>query len=255
MPKTIDFKRLRDWWSTPLGKAFLASEGEEVRKLIPLLFGYHAVLLGEAPFIQAFEGSPILHRIWMYPKTTEIAPGGVVSRYDKWPIISDGVDLVYLAHCLEFVQNPHEVLREVYRALRPEGHVVIANFNPWSSWGLWRWFVRYIKRTPWDGHFISLSRLKDWLALLGFDVVQVRSHFFKPPVTHVKTLERLNWLEKAMRVCCPFWSGGYVLLARKRVLTLTPIRPAFREIKVEPEKTVEPVEPVSCDAVDSDPPA
>lgn len=222
------WKNLRAWWGTPLGQAFLKSEEGEVKKILPQLFGYHLLVLGEPVFIQCVQDSPILHRVLICPYTiaSEINPV-LTSRHDKLPILSDGVDLVYLAHSLEFIKNPHEVLREVFRILIAEGHVIISNFNPWSVWGLWRWCVRFIKRAPWDNHFISIARLKDWLALLGFDVLQVNTYFFRPPVSHPGILQRLEWLEKLGRWFWPFFGGGYVLLAQKRITTLTPIRPSF----------------------------
>jgi hypothetical protein len=40
--------------------------------------------------------------------------------------------------CLEFHDDPHQILREVERVLIPEGEVIITGFNPLSLWGLRR---------------------------------------------------------------------------------------------------------------------
>ena len=222
------WKRLRAWWDSPLGMAFLKSEEGEVKKMLAQLFGYHLLVLGEPVFLQCVQDSAIMHRVAIHPFASFSETCSTLrSRHDKLPIISDGVDLIYLAQCLPFIKNPHEVLRETFRVLIPEGHVIISNFNPWSVWGLWRWCVHYIKRVPWDGHFISVTRLNDWLALLGFDILEVKRYFFRPPISHPVILQRLAWLEKVGRWCWPFFGGGYVLLAQKRVMTLTPIRPFF----------------------------
>lgn len=231
------------WCSTPLGQAFLKSEGEEIKKTITTLFGYHFLLLGEESLIQSLLESPIIHRVWLDTKITlreDCSP--LCSRYDKLPIISDGIDVVYLAHCLEFISNPHEVLRETFRILIPEGHVMITGFNPWSLWGIWRFVLRLFKRAPWDGRFISISRMKDWLALLGFDVIQINCYFFNPPFKNLNLLSRLKWLEKLGGYCWPLFGGGYLLLARKRVIALTPIKPAFKtESKLAVQGIIEPV--------------
>src|SRR5205823_3662158 len=95
-------------------------------------------------------------------------------RFDKLSIANDSVDVVYLAHCLERIANPHEVLREVFRILLPEGHVIITGINPWSFWGFTRFLLRYIYPLPWDGHFISVMRLSDWLTLLGFEIILIK---------------------------------------------------------------------------------
>lgn len=237
------WRRMRDWWSSPLGQSFLAIETEEVKKVVPKLFGYHLLILGEPQLIQCISESPITHRVWIHPQTIAIETGSPLNaRPDKLPILSDSVDVVYLAHCLEFINNPHEVLRESFRVLVPEGYVIISGFNPWSSWGMYRWVMRYIKRLEWDGRFISVTKLKDWLSLLGFDVMRVRGYFFRPPVSHPGMLQRLKWLELLRRWCWPFFGAGYVLVARKRVIMLTPIRPVWQKSRqLVPTGVVEPV--------------
>jgi SAM-dependent methyltransferase len=222
-------KNLRIWWDSALGQAFLKSESVAVKKMLPQLFGYHLLVLGEPVFVECVAESPIRHRVWVHPYlgASKIS-NTLTARHDKLPILSEGVDVVYLAHGLESINNPHEVLRETFRVLTAEGHVIISHFNPWSLWGLWRWCVRFIKRAPWDNHLISVSRLKDWLALLGFDVLGVKTYFFRPPVSHAGTLAHLSGLEKIGRWCWPFLGAGYVVLAKKRILTLTPIRPLFK---------------------------
>ncbi len=236
------WKRLQAFWVSPLGLAFLKSEEEQLKKMLSQLFGYHLLILGGSAFLQCVQESAITHRVVVnpYPGPLE-TPSAITARHDKLPIISDGVDLIYLAQCLAFIKNPHEVLRETFRTLMPEGHVIISNLNPWSLWGLWRWCVRYIKPVPWDGHFISVTRLKDWLALLGFDVLEVKRYFFRPPISHPGLLQRLACLEKCGRWFWPFFGGGYVLLAKKRVVTLTPIRPVFEsDRKVLVPNSIEP---------------
>ena len=54
----------------------------------------------------------------------------------------------------------------------PEGNLIISGFNPFSLWGLHRVLGRK-QGHPWCGQFIALMRLKDWLALLGFEALLV----------------------------------------------------------------------------------
>lgn len=226
LPQWITFRK---WLSSDLGLSFLKAEAKEVGELTTKLFGYYFILLGEPQFIVGLKNNPILNKLWLNPhveKTQGLS--SVACRQDKLAIISDDIELVYLAHALEFLQNPHETLREVYRILKPEGHVVISGFNPWSAWGLYKNSIHHFKKLPWEGRFISLLRLKDWLALLGFDVVETRYSFFRPPLSNENWLQKLSWLEKIGKWCCPFWSGCYIVLAKKRVMTLTPIKPAWK---------------------------
>lgn len=238
------WKTIHAWWGSPLGQSFLKTEALEINKVAPRLFGYHLLLLGESQLMQCVAESPITHRVWIHPDTSsDIQNDGnpLTARFDKLPILSDSVDVVYLGHCLEFVNNPHEVLRETFRVLIPEGYAIISGFNPWSIWGFYRWIMHYIKRLEWDGQFISITKLKDWVALLGFDVVRVRRYFYRPPISKMSWLQRLKWLETLGEWCWPFLGGGYVVVAKKRVLTLTAIKPAWQERrKIIPSRVAEP---------------
>lgn len=102
------------WWSMPLGQAFLNAESEELSKIIPTLFGYHFLLLGEEIFMGTLSQSPILHRVWSHPMLRKLtAHSGLTARHDKLPIASDCIDAMYLAHCLEVMNNPHEVFQKL----------------------------------------------------------------------------------------------------------------------------------------------
>lgn len=223
------WKSFRAWLKEPLGQTFLKAEAKELQSMVNTLYGYHLLLLGDVAFGNSVKSCPILHRVWIHPHVEESAEfSPLASRQDKLPVLSDEVELVYLAHALEFLKNPHEALREAYRVLKPEGHVVISCFNPWSIWGVWRSLLHFIKRVPWDGRFISLYRLKDWLALLGFDVIETRRCFFRPPVKQESWLKNLAFLETIGAWCWPIWGANYIILAKKRVMTLTPVRRSFK---------------------------
>ncbi|MDH5445612.1 MAG: methyltransferase domain-containing protein, partial [Gammaproteobacteria bacterium] len=140
---------------------------------------------------------------------------------------SDSVDVVVLNHALEFSHNPHQVLREVERVLVPEGHLVIMMFNPWSLWAVNRLLLRWKNTAPWCGKFISATRSKDWLALLGFEVGQSRGYFFRPALQQMTIMERIGWLEKMGQRFWSIFGGGYMLVAKKKTETMTPIRPKW----------------------------
>lgn len=243
MKYNIYWKKFRDWLNMPLGQTLIAEEAKTISEFIQTVFGYHLLFLGEWPLLHSILKCPILNRIWIHPfaeKRDNCA--SVISRQDKLPIMMDEVDLIYLAHCLELNVNPHEVLRESYAALKPEGHVIISGFNPWSFWGAWRFSVRYLKRAPWDARFISLLRLKDWLALLGFDIIQVKTCFFLPPIESENWLTKMSWLEKVGRTIFPLFGASYIVLAKKRVMSLTPLRVDWQKRrKLIPAGLVEPV--------------
>lgn len=145
------------------------------------------------------------------------------------PFDSRCIDLVVLPHTLDFSADPHQVLREVERVLVPEGHMVILGFNPISLWGLRRLFTPRSRRTgPWSAQFISLRRMKDWLALMHFEITGGSMMYYRPPLSNPGVLDRLFVLDRLGDRWWPMMAGVYLLVAKKRVAGMTPIRPQWR---------------------------
>ena len=148
----------------------------------------------------------------------------ILAEADQLPFTENQFDVIVLPHTLEFQALPHEVLREVFRVLRPEGRLLISGFNPYSLYGIKRYFGRD-RSGPWGGEFISLSRAKDWLTLLGFDIVGGQLDCYNVPAQNEKTLHRLRGLEGAGDHWWPFAGGVYFLHAVKRVAGTRLIKP------------------------------
>lgn len=227
--------RLREWYGRPLGRRLLEEEQRELAEMLPNLFGYYLLQVG-CSMDRYLAGASRIRNQTVIDERWPTPPGGgdarvmgMYARPDMLPVQHDYVDVVLLPHTLEFERAPHQVLREAERVLVPEGHVVILGFNPWSLWGLWR-LLRWRRREHplWRGSFRGTLRIKDWLALLGFDTVLTRSYFFRPPLQHDGMMRRLGWLERLGRRWWPFLGGAYIVVAKKRVATLTPFKPRWR---------------------------
>jgi SAM-dependent methyltransferase len=125
---------------------------------------------------------------------------------------------VVLPHVLEFVTDPHQILREVDRVLRPEGRLIISGFNPASLWGARQYLSRLIGNPylPRDGQFISLIRIKDWLQLLNFSLD--RGHFgcYKLPLQGQSSMSRMDFLESMGNRWWPIFGAVFLVSAIKR---------------------------------------
>lgn len=147
----------------------------------------------------------------------------IAGRQDKIPIENDSIDMVILPHSLEMMANPHEILRESHRILRAEGKILITGFNDCSLWGLFRLIARIFVKAPWKNNFLAVTKLFDWLALLGFDDSTVTYYCYNLPISNQKILNKLVFLEFIGNFM-PFPLGNiYTITACKRVIPLTPI--------------------------------
>jgi SAM-dependent methyltransferase len=230
-------QQLRQWYQRQPGSWLQKDEESMLEGVIADLFGYHILQIGVPSDTDSLQVSRIPHRVAM-----DVDFVGLQQKQDKQqkpldkliaepeyvPVSSDSVDVLILWHTLEFCINPHEVLRETERVLIPEGHVVILGFNPLGPWMLWRMALGWRRRAPWCGRFVGISRLKDWLQLLGFEITESRHYFFRPPLRHAKLMNKLKFLDKFGKRLWPIFGGAYMLVAKKRVATLTPIKPRWR---------------------------
>lgn len=230
-------QRMCVWFTHLPGRWLQAEERSQLRQILPTLFGYHLLQLGDLYSKGCLSETRIPHCMVLDEWPQEKMPAGERDRscirgVPEWlPVASDGIDTVVMPHTLEFTEDPHQVLREVDRVLIPEGHVVILGFNPWSLWMIWRLVLGWRGKPPWCGRFVSQARVKDWLQLLGFDIVQSRRYFFRPPLSHKGIMRRLRFLDRIGLRWMPILGAGYVVVAQKRVATLTPIKPRWRSVR------------------------
>lgn len=190
------------------------------------LFGYHAVQIGlpECAFLRA---NRIPYRI----HCARYGDAAVLGNADALPFATGSLDLVLLPHILEFSAQPHQVLREVERVLMPEGSVIISGFNPFSLWGLHRLAARRGGQFPWRGQYLSVRRIKDWLALLGFDTQSGSFGCYAPPFRQAHWLERWRFMDKAGDRWWPICGGAYIIQGIKRVHGMRLITPNWRDAR------------------------
>ncbi len=223
---------INDWFQTPLGQYLLEKERAYLDDVTPDIFGFHALQVG-LPGIDLLRESRIAHRM----RVDATGSPDLYARSHELPIATQSVDLVVLPHVLEFAEEPHAILREVDRVMMPEGRLVILGFNPWSLWGLRSSLGFSSEEAPWGGRFVSLLRVKDWLALLGFDVSAGRLIGYAPPFDAEKLRRRFAFMEPAGD---RWWAVGgavYMLQAVKRVRGMRRITPAWQE-KAAREKSL-----------------
>jgi SAM-dependent methyltransferase len=215
-----------EWLATPQGRYIVDWEQEKFDALVADIFGFNAVQVGlpQCEFLRANR---------MPLRFTCDVSGAVKVRSDlhHLPFAANSLDLVVLPHVLEFAENPHQVLREVERVLVPEGHVLIAGFNPFSLWGIKRRLNRGDSAYPWCGQYLSVRRLRDWLTLLSFETQAGCFGRYAPAVTQEKWLRRWRHLELAGDRWWPIAGAVYLLQGIKRQHGLRLLTPVWHDRK------------------------
>ncbi len=232
-------QQLREWYATAAGLIFRQELQNKLNQLLPSLFGYHAVQLGSlAEDFDLLASSSISQKVYV-SKTSNFK--NIAASAMALPFPQDTVDLLVLPHTLDFAHDPHQVLREAHRVLISEGHIVLIGFNPLSSMGLNKLLLTRSKKAPWNGHYYSARRLKDWLSLLDFSVINIEHVGLRPPIQHNRFQERLKFMTKLEKFGFSRIGGVQIFVAKKRVLTLTPQLESWRpRRRIIPVNVTEP---------------
>jgi len=202
-----------EWLDTQAGKALLEQERRQSQLVLERVFGDQIVQIGQ----WGEPGALLAGARTQATLMLDHSPGAGVDAVgcaERLPILTDSVDAVLLPHSLERSADPHGVLREVHRVLRPDGRLIVLGFNPLSFWGV-RHQVSLAGYPHGTLRHISTHRLRDWLTLLSMRIDTVRPCYLRPGANRLmRALQASGWCANA-----------YLLAATKETLPLTIVRP------------------------------
>jgi SAM-dependent methyltransferase len=224
-------QQLDHWFGSFPGRSILDAEQKMLPSLLANYYGNQIVLIGTPHQQSLIKSNSIPNRILLSPlfnKHTQQTILNIESDLMELPIASGSVDLVLLPHILEFLDNPRQLFSEACRIVKPEGHIIICGFNPFSMWGLRNRFSKHTK-IPWSGNFIQPGTIKKWLGLADFKITRQTKILYRPPVPYEKLFNHLKFLEWLGPKCYAPFGGIYILIAQAKVIPLTPIKLSWKQ--------------------------
>ncbi|MBH2035544.1 MAG: methyltransferase domain-containing protein [Pseudomonas sp.] len=220
-PDWLDLQgQARQWLGGPLGELLLAQQRPLLEAELARFFGGYLVHYGPGVDVPVAAQIQRTVRVGAPFSGVEIA-----CEEQAWPLGEHAADVVVLQHGLDFSLSPHGLLREAARSVRPGGHLLIVGINPWSAWGLRHLLARDALR---QARCIAPARVSDWLHLLGFALEKRRFGCYRPPLAANRWQSRLAGLEPLGNAWQMPGGGFYLLVARKLVVGLRPLRQAPR---------------------------
>jgi SAM-dependent methyltransferase len=213
------------WQDLPLGKELKCLIENEISEVSRKFFGYHLVRLGHLSSQIELAACPIKHQINITSDTQTYT--SLVATPDDLPVCENSIDAFLLAHELDFAKDPHQILREVDRTIMPNGYLVITGFNPLSLCGLFKYLPIKQGSILHEARFFSCARVKDWLQLLGFEIVDVKHLLFNELFLQRKLRSSSKWNQWCYRYL-PLLTTMYVIVARKREIPLSMIKPKWK---------------------------
>ena len=206
------------WYQTPRGKLLKELEADYIQKSITVSCQQTILQVGGLGWENEFIDCTL------YKNYTIIDVKGlgcnearkIQAKAHSLPLQSDSIDMIIIPHLLEFDTHRFQTMREIERVLKPEGLLLMLNFNPWSIWVRYQYLWDKKMADSWGGHFISRSRVLDWLKLLNFEVT-VSSEFNLDSVS--------SKYGKFIAHGRLFFSTAYAVKAIKRRYNIIPLTP------------------------------
>jgi SAM-dependent methyltransferase len=207
-----------NWFDTPSGQRLVL---EELREVIPLLtahIGVRGLYLRPGATAPATLSGNMLQSVLSLHRDREGFAGELCCACDALPIENDSICLTYALHALDHCPRPQALLDEVRRTLRPDGVLFLIGLSPGSAWRL-RWRGRGLQPR-------SAQRSRALLSAAGLNVeLQIG---LGPIWPRLGERAPLPISERTGASALDPLRAGYLLVARKRRLPLTPIGPRKR---------------------------
>lgn len=212
------------WLEKESAQRLLSLEAGWLKDTIQPLRGLHLAYAGIDPEPKFLANSRCQHRFRIgLPWQDNIISVDVKSHDYSWPLSDETLDVVVLQHMLDMGRRPHQSIREACRVLVPNGYLVVVGFNPYSIWGVGRLLHTFSGELPWLSNPVAPGRLQDWLTLLDLRVEYLQHIEHLWPIKLVS--EQLSRrFDRVLANRNQFPGNGYLLVARKTIAGITPIR-------------------------------
>lgn len=227
-------RRLQQWneWLSQefLGNNLLKTETSLLTSSLERHLGKQALVIGVPQQLNLLQYIKLPCHSLVTPLSLkkEHLMGFVEGDLHELPILTGSVELVVIPHTLEFIDNPQKLVSEACRVVKPEGLIVIFGFNPISMWGLRK--ILYKKNhSPWNANTIQAYKVKSWLRLADFQMEMHKSALFTPPLSKQNAHKKMQFMETVGKKFLPMFGGIYILIARAKVIPLTPIKLKWKQ--------------------------
>ncbi|MBD1391182.1 methyltransferase domain-containing protein [Neiella sp. HB171785] len=194
--------------------------------IVPMLermFGYYMVTLGPLGDTLDTSASSISRQL----RLSSLLSGSIRGKETELPLSENSIDACVVPFCLDFCNDPHQMVREVHRVVISDGHILLAGFNPLSLVATGKLWPSWRKRSPWNGRFFTRNRISDWFQLLGCEIIASQTLAFSSLLGSKPANHKIQQVGQRYAP----WAGSvYVMLMKKREVPLTPVKPSWKAV-------------------------
>ncbi|WP_439242573.1 class I SAM-dependent methyltransferase [Lonepinella sp. BR2474] len=175
------FKLPSSWQQVQKGEQYCSTLGDYFAKFSPLITGKQLVRLGGLSAELECKMSLPYHFVLSPDSNSQLTALSSQNGYSliqgdlaELPFESQSVDVCIAANTLNFMQDPHQLLREIQRILTDDGYLFLSIFNPVGGL-LFKQKINHAQRPALPFRHFLPCRIIDWLHLLNFEIHQQQS--------------------------------------------------------------------------------
>ncbi|QYJ84626.1 class I SAM-dependent methyltransferase [Shewanella mesophila] len=206
----------QQWQDLPNGSWLQEAVEDKLASWWPKVFGYHLLSMGPLSASLEKPNLPIGREFSMVQQ----GDASLIGSYCNLPVQNGVIDAAVCSLLLDFELDPYRVLRETDRVLISGGYLFIIGFNPLSPAFIGKLLPKYQEQLPWCGRFFTPARVKDWLGLLGYQVIGDERLVYHHLLSNI--YDESIW-QHALQAWLPGSGSLYIIVARKLDTPLTPI--------------------------------
>ncbi len=210
-----------EWFGQPLGLQLMQQFQRQAIPEITRVFGHSGLYLSPNKlYPEELSGNMLAQVLSLHREPQGF--DGIVRCYDaQLPLASESLSLVYSLCVLETSPDSEALFEEMTRCLKPEGVLVLLGLNPISPTRL-RWQAKGIKP-------VATSTLNRLCAKQGLEI----SKLSQVGPMWLKSQEKVPRYRAKPGLFNIFYAG-HLLVAKKRVAGLTPLRKTSQAYNLNP---------------------
>lgn len=209
----------RRFYASPALQALLSRELTALAPILASVYGNNGLFLKPHESVASqLPAHLVSHIVNASPSDSTLFSGDACFEPAELPFVNDSFQLVIAQHAFESIADADALASEVSRVLAPEGVLLMIGFNPYGSWRPWL-MAQSLRGTRLM--LRSASACATRFARQQIDTLQVRYPGLILPNDPAQPPSRYaRWFADAFGR----FGSSWLMLARKRRSTLTPLR-------------------------------
>jgi len=210
-----------EWFGEGLGLQLMQQFQRQAIPEITRVFGHSGLYLSPSGNYPSELSGNMLAQVLNLHRDAQGFSGMMRCEDENLPIASESLSLVYGLCVLETSPNPKALFAEMVRCMKPEGVLVLLGLNAFSPSRL-RWQAKGIKP-------VSTGNLRHWCGEHSLEVSKL-SKIGPAWLNHQKKSTRYQAKPGFLNL----FYAGHILVAKRRVSVLTPLRKTSQSYNLNP---------------------